>query len=143
MNKINKLYTRRDVLAMGAGLAAASALPGLSLAQAAAKPLLSRKIPKSGELLPVIGLGTAIIFDIADDAAQRAERTKVIRTLLGGGAKLIDTAPSYGSAEAVVGDLLANMKVRDQVFLATKVRSNNNEAFVKQMQASQQRLHTP
>jgi len=143
MNKINKLYTRRDVLAMGAGLAAASALPGLSLAQAAAKPLLSRKIPKSGEQLPVIGLGTAIIFDIADDAAQRAERTKVIRTLLGGGAKLIDTAPSYGSAEAVVGDLLANMKVRDQVFLATKVRSNNNEAFVKQMQASQQRLHTP
>ncbi|MGA0024475.1 MAG: aldo/keto reductase [Burkholderiales bacterium] len=143
MNKINKLYTRRDVLAMGAGLAAASALPGLSLAQAAAKPLLSRKIPKSGELLPVIGLGTAIIFDIADDAAQRAERTKVIRTLLGGGAKLIDTAPSYGSAEAVVGDLLANMKVRAQVFLATKVRSNNNEAFVKQMQASQQRLHTP
>jgi hypothetical protein len=72
MNKINNLYTRRAVLAMGAGLASAAALPGLSLAQTAAKPLLSRKIPKSGELLPVIGLGTAIIFDIDNDSGKPA-----------------------------------------------------------------------
>lgn len=143
MNKINKLYTRRDVLTMGAGFAAAATLPGLSLAQAAAKPLLSRKIPKSGELLPVIGLGTAIIFDIVDESTQRAERARVIRTLLGGGAKLIDTAPSYGSAESVVGDLLADLKVRDETFLATKVRANDNAAFTAQMKASQQRLRTP
>ena len=143
MNKINNLYTRRDMLAVGAGLTAAAVLPDLAWAQAAAKPPLSRPIPKTKELLPVIGLGTAIIFDIDDDAAQRAERSKVIRTLLGGGAKLIDTAPSYGSAEAVVGDLLADLKVRDQVFLATKVRSNSNEAFVAQMKTSQRRLRTP
>ncbi|MGE0557237.1 MAG: aldo/keto reductase [Burkholderiales bacterium] len=143
MNKIKYLNSHRDVLKLAAGLTAAAALPGLSWAQAAARPLLSRRIPKSGELLPVIGIGTAIVFDIDDDAAQRAERSKVIRTLLGGGARLIDTAPSYGSAEAVVGDLLAEMKVRDQVFLATKVRSNNNDAFIAQMKASQQRLRTP
>ncbi len=143
MNKINKLYTRREMLALGAGLTAAAALPNVSWAQAAAKPLLSRPIPKSKEMLPVIGLGTAIIFDIHDDAAQRAERAKVIRTFLAGGARLIDTAPSYGSAESVVGDLLADLKVRDQVFLATKVRSNDNAAFVTQMKASQQRLRTP
>ena len=141
MNKINRLYTRRAVLALGAGLAA-SALPGMSLAQSSAKPLLTRLIPKSKEPLPVIGLGTAIIFDIHDDAAQRAERTKVIHTLLDGGARLIDTAPSYGSAEPVVGDLLAAMKVRDRVFLATKVRSNNNDAFAAQMKQSQQRLRS-
>ncbi len=130
------------MLALGAGLTAAATLPGVSWAQAAAKPLLSRPIPKSKEMLPVIGLGTAIVFDIGSDAAQRAERSKVIHTMLNGGAKLIDTAPSYGTAESVVGDLLADMKVRDKAFIATKVRSNNNEAFVKQMQASQQRLHT-
>lgn len=93
-------------------------------------------------MLPVIGLGTAIIFDIRDDAAQRAERVKVIRTLLDGGASLVDTAPSYGSAEAVVGELLAGMKVRDRVFLATKVRANDNTGFAAQMQASQRRLHS-
>ena len=130
------------MLALGAVLAAGT-LPGLSWAQAAAKPLLSRPIPKSKELLPVIGLGTAIIFDIDDDQAKRAERTRVIDTLLAGGATLIDTAPSYGTAEPVVGDLLAAMKAREKVFLATKVRSNNNDAFVAQMKASQQRLRTP
>ncbi len=141
MNKINKLYTRREILALGAGLAA-GALPGMSLAQGSARSVLMRPIPKTKEMLPVIGLGTAIIFDIDDDAAQRADRTKVIHALLDGCARLIDTAPSYGSAEAVVGDLLAGMKVRDRVFLATKVRSNNNDALVAQMKASQRRLHS-
>jgi len=129
------------MLALGAGLAA-GAVPSLATAQASAKPLLARAIPKSKEMLPVIGLGTAIIFDIDSDVEKRAERSKVIHTLLAGGAKLIDTAPSYGTAEPVVGDLLVNMKVRDQVFLATKVRSNNNDTFVAQMQRSQQRLHS-
>jgi len=142
MNKINNLYTRREMLALAAGVAA-STLPGISLAQNTAQALLTRPIPKTKEALPVIGLGTAIIFDIHNDAAQRAERVKVINTLLAGGARLIDTAPSYGSAEAVVGDLLTEMKVRDKVFLATKVRSNDNSAFVAQMKESQQRLRTP
>lgn len=141
MNKINNLYTRREVLALGAGWAA-GALPGMTAAQGSAKPILARPIPGTKELLPVIGLGTAIIFDIHDDAAQRTERTKVIRTFLDGGARLIDTAPSYGSAESVVGDLLADMKMRDQVFLATKVRSNSNDAFIAQMKESQQRLRS-
>ena len=140
MNKINYLYTSRDVLAMGAGLAA-SALPGISAAQTA-KPPLTRAIPKSKEMLPVIGLGTAIIFDIGADTGKRAERSQVIRTLLDGGSRLIDTAPSYGTAEPVVGDLLAAMKVRDRVFLATKVRASNNETFVAQMKESQQRLQS-
>jgi aryl-alcohol dehydrogenase-like predicted oxidoreductase len=142
MFKINNLYTRREILTLGAGLAA-STLPGMALAQATAKPLITRAIPKTKEMLPVIGLGTAIIFDIHNDAAQRAERAKVINTFLAGGARLIDTAPSYGSAESVVGDLLAELKVRDQVFLATKVRSNDNNTFVAQMKESQQRLRSP
>ncbi|MCE2998430.1 MAG: aldo/keto reductase [Betaproteobacteria bacterium] len=134
--------TRRNLLRIGAGLGAAALAPQLA-AQAKPAPLLSRKIPKSGELLPVIGLGTAIIFDIGNDSEKRAERSAVIRTLLDGGAKMIDTAPSYGTAESVLGDLLAAAKLRDRVFLATKVRSNDNEAFVAQMKQSQQRLHSP
>lgn len=133
--------TRRDLLKLGAGLGALTIAPQLA-AQNKPAPLLNRKIPKSGELLPVIGLGTAIIFDIGNDLEKRAERTEVIRTLLDGGAKMIDTAPSYGTAESVVGDLLAAAKLRDRVFLATKVRSNDNEAFAAQMKQSQQRLHT-
>jgi aryl-alcohol dehydrogenase-like predicted oxidoreductase len=143
MHDSTRAYSRREALKLGAGLAAGALLPGLSVAQAASTPLITRPIPKSKELLPVIGLGTAIVFDIGDDAALRAERGKVLQTLFAGGAKLVDTAPSYGSAESVVGDLLADLKLRDRAFVATKVRSNDNAAFVAQMQASQQRLRTP
>lgn len=134
-------YSRRDMLAFGAGLSVSAI--GITYAQSATAPVLTRAIPRTGEKLPVIGLGTAIIFDIGGDAAQRAERTKVIHTMLDGGARMIDTAPSYGTAESVVGDLLAEMKVRDKVFIATKVRSNNNDAFAAQMKESQKRLRTP
>jgi aryl-alcohol dehydrogenase-like predicted oxidoreductase len=90
----------------------------------------------------VIGLGTAIIFDIGTDSPQRAERRAVIETLLQGGARLIDTAPSYGAAESVLGDLFADLKVRDKVFLATKVRAAGRDRAIAEMQQSQRRLRT-
>ncbi len=116
--------------------------PRLAPAQAATGQVLLRPIHRTKELLPVIGLGTAIVFDIGADAAKRAERTAVIQTLLDGGARLIDTAPSYGTAESVVGDLTNEMKVRDRIFVATKVRADNTEAFIAQMKASQKRLRS-
>ena len=139
-----RLFTRREALAMTAGLGAAAAL-GIAPAGAAAasgKPLLTRPIPRTGERLAVVGLGTAIVFDIGEDAAQRAERRAVIETLLQGGARLIDTAPSYGAAESVLGDLLADLKVRDKVFVATKVRAAGRDRAVAEMQQSQRRLRT-
>ena len=134
-------YTRREILKLGAGLGAAAAL-GIAPAHAQAKTVLQRKIPRSGEMLPVIGLGTAIVFNIGNDAAQRAERSKVIQTFLDGGGRLIDTAPSYGSAEAVLGDLLADMKVREETFIATKVRVAGRDRSITEQQQSQKRLKT-
>ena len=135
-----RLFSRREVLAMGAGLGAAAALR-MQSARAAA-PVLTRPIPRTGERLPVIGLGTAIIFDIADDVAKRAERRAVIQTMFEGGARLIDTAPSYGAAESVVGDLVSDLKVRDKLFLATKVRSAGRDASIAEFQQSLRRLRT-
>jgi len=135
-----RLFSRREVLALGAGFGAAAL--GIVPAGAADTPVLTRPIPRTGERLAVVGLGTAIIFDIGDDAARRAERRSVIQTLLESGARVIDTAPSYGTAESVVGDLLAEMKVRDKVFVATKVRAAGRERAVAEMQQSQRRLRT-
>lgn len=134
-------YTRRKILQLGAGLGTAAAL-GIAPARAQAKPLLARKIPRTGEMLPVIGMGTAIVFNIGNDAAQRAERSKVIQTFVDGGARLIDTAPSYGTAEAVLGDLLADTKLREKIFIATKVRVAGRDRSVAEQQQSQKRLKT-
>ena len=86
---------RRGTLAL---FGAASFVPGwkrCATAQNAAAPLLTRPIPRSGEAMPVTGLGTADVFDVGDDPV-RATRSAVIRSLTAAGGKLIDTAPSYG-----------------------------------------------
>ena len=144
MSVRHKAYSRREVLKLAAAAGAGLAMPAMPLF-AAGGPVLSRPIPKSREMLSVVGLGTAIIFDFdsASDAAKRGERRTVIRTLLDEGGRLIDTAPSYGRAEITLGDLLPEMGVRDRVFLATKVRATGSrDACIAEMQQSLKRLHT-
>jgi aryl-alcohol dehydrogenase-like predicted oxidoreductase len=102
----------------------------------AATALLTRRIPRSGEALPVIGLGTANSWDSADDQAAHAA---VVQTLIAGGGKLIDTAPSYGEAETTVGGVLGS---RSSVFLATKLESYDRRTGPGQLQASLRRLRT-
>ena len=143
MNDQRKGYSRRDVLKLAAAAGAGMVLPTPLFA--ASGPVLSRPVPRSREMLPVVGLGTAIIFDFdsSSDTAKRAERRTVIRTLLDEGGRLIDTAPSYGRAELTLGDLLPEMGVRDRVFLATKVRATGSrDACTAEMQESLKRLRT-
>jgi len=137
----SRTYTRREILEIAAAAGVAAALP-FRPARAAAAPVLTRPIPRTGERLPVVGLGTAIVFDIGDDAPKRAERRAVIQTMIDGGGRLIDTAPSYGTAETVLGDLLSSMAARDKVFLATKVRVTGGEDSIAEMQESLRRLRT-
>jgi aryl-alcohol dehydrogenase-like predicted oxidoreductase len=134
------LMRRRTLAAAGAAVLA-GALPYAS--RAADDPLRTRPIPHTGEALPVVGIGTAIIFDFESDPVKYAERREVIRTLVAGGGKLIDTAYAYGRAEDRVGDVVADLGVRDKLFLATKFsyRLNRAEATAS-MQASLRRLKT-
>ena len=105
------------------------------------RPLLTRKIPSSGESVPVIGLGTSGAFDVGDTPAERAEVEEVLKRFFAAGATLIDTAPSYGRAERVVGDLVAKLKPAKK-FLATKVSASGQKAGIQQMQNSFKALHT-
>ena len=116
-------------------------LPSLS-AQPAASPLLKRPIPRSGEPLPVIGLGTYIVLDVASSAPELVELKEVLTTFAAGGASVIDSSPMYGRAEAVVGDLAAATGLRDSLFLATKVWTSGREAGIRQMQDSLRLMRT-
>lgn len=107
---------------------------------AALEKVRTRSIPKTAEQLPIVGLGTWQGFDVGKDAAARAEREEVLRLLFDAGASLIDSSPMYGSAEGVVGDLLAKMKARDKAFLATKVWTWGEEAGIRQMDESFRRF---
>jgi aryl-alcohol dehydrogenase-like predicted oxidoreductase len=115
---MNKL-SRRSATAVCLGFAASLISPRLVQAEV---PLLRRQIPHgNGETLPVVGVGTVEVFDVGSSSQELAGPTAVVRALVDGGGSLIDTAPSYGEAETVIGDILAGTGLRPRVFLATKL----------------------
>ncbi len=116
------MLTRRATLKASVGAALSCVLPWRADAAAAAPRVLeTRAIPSSGEKLPVIGIGTSEVFNIGSDPVERGQRRQVLDAMITGGAKVIDTAPSYARAEAVVGELIDERKLREKFFIATKV----------------------
>ncbi|MCD0496282.1 aldo/keto reductase [Achromobacter sp. MY14] len=119
-------------------LGPAGAVQALSAKQA----MLKRSIPSTKEQIPVIGLGTADTFNTSpDDAAAMQPLAQVLDTFAKAGGTLIDTAPSYGQAEAVVGALLARQGDEgSRYFLATKIGARGHDAAMEQIRASQKYL---
>jgi len=89
------------------------------------QPLIQKKIPSSGESIPIIGIGTARRYEEIKTDAEKIPLRETIRQFEALGGKVIDSSPSYGTAEAVVGELVEGLKVRDSLFLATKVSLRN------------------
>ena len=98
---------------------------------------LTRAIPSTGEQLPVVGVGTWQTFDVGGDPAARAPLREVLKLLDG---NLIDSSPMYGTSESVAGDLIAELGLRDGLFVATKVWTNGRDAGMRQMETSFKRL---
>lgn len=137
-----RTLSRRTALALctGAGAGAFAGLP--SWARAAQVTPRTRPIPHSGEQLPVIGVGTAIVFDVGTSRQEEAGCSGVVRALVAHGGSIIDTAPSYGGAERVVGDILSATRLRPRVFLATKIEPESFSDPASGLRDSLQRLRT-
>ena len=145
-------FSRREILKLGLG---AGALAALSRANAFALPspwgygeqagaLIQRPIPSSGEKLPIVGIGTAVIYQNPKPEEIPPLRD-TLRTFPELGGRVVDTAPSYGRAESVVGDLLSELKNRDKYFIATKVSvrgGGDRAAATAQMENSFKALKT-
>lgn len=130
-------WTRRDTLKL---LLAGGA--SMFTAGVRAAPTIRRRIPSSNAELPIIGLGTYSTFDVGDDAAERAAVREVLRLFAEHGGAVLDSSPMYGTAEAVAGDMTADLTLRDRLFLATKVWTRGEAAGIEQMQTSFKRLRT-
>src|SRR5688572_7470132 len=87
--------------------------------------------------LPRIGLGTWQTFDVGSDAAQRAPLREVLKLLDG---NVVDSSPMYGSSESVAGDLIAELGMRNRLFIATKVWTSGRAEGIRQMETSFKRL---
>jgi diketogulonate reductase-like aldo/keto reductase len=104
------------------------------------KKIMTRRIPSTGEEIPAIGLGTWQVFDAGNDVAARAPLRTVIAEFAKAGGKLIDSSPMYGSAESVAGDLVSELGLRDQLFIATKVWTRGRAEGIAEMERSFKRL---
>ncbi len=130
---------RKTLTLLGAGLAMATTnIP----AHTATTTMIRRVIPKTGEQLPVIGLGTYSVFDVAPGAPEIAGLKEVLNIFIAGGGSLVDSSPMYGRAEATVGDLAAELKLHPLLFLATKVWTSGRQAGIRQMQDSLRLMRT-
>lgn len=134
------MATRRDVLTAAMLAATAAALRPLPAFASAASAIETRAIPSSGERIPVIGAGTSGSFQV--DAAGREPLKEVLRRFVAGGASVIDTSPNYSNAEDVLGDLLAELGLRDRIWLATKLAADDRAAGEAQFADSLRRLRT-
>ena len=101
--------------------------------------LIVRRIPSSGEEIPVIGLGISGPFEVGDSRSERAPLAEVLDGFFAAGARLIDTSPMYSSAERVLGELLT-AAMRQRAFLATKVWTRGERSGIEQMTHSAQLL---
>ena len=131
--------SRRRLL--GACLGASGALVARPLFAAPA-PLITRPIPSSGEAIPVIGLGSWITFNVGRDPEARAECAAVMRQFFGGGGRMVDSSPMYGSAQDVIGAAVQALEPA-RLFAADKVWIGDGARGPAQIETSRRLWRVP
>ncbi len=118
--------TRRDFMKTAGLAAAAASVPPMILAggsaHAQAADIVMKKIPRTGEAIPAVGLGTYLTFDLVP-GQPRDNIREVIRRFWEGGGRVIDTSPLYGTGEISVGDFATGMNINDRMFITNKIWS--------------------
>jgi aryl-alcohol dehydrogenase-like predicted oxidoreductase len=131
------MITRRRAVKLIGATTASVCLPiGSSRIFAAEGSPLMRAIPSTGEKLPVIGLGSAVTFDVPSSSPKAKDVAEVITRFAKHGGKVIDSSPSYGNAESLIGQIAGKSGLTDSLFIATKVRAKGKEAGITQIEQS-------
>ncbi len=126
---------RRKILK---SMLALGVLPALSMTNVAAeKAIIMKPVPRTGEQLPVIGLGTSRVFDVDVDETETSRRlSEVLSIFFAEGGQVIDSSPMYGLAEESLGQLLRLLEDDQKLFAATKVWTDGEQRGKSQMHQS-------
>lgn len=124
-------FTRRQIILSGAGLAAGAGLNPL-LAQA---PLKLTTIPSSGQQVPAIGIGCRN-YRGSLNSADMGVFTDTFATFHRLGGKVVDTSPNYGNSEEIIGHIMNELGIRDQLWVATKVDREDRASGITRMERS-------
>jgi diketogulonate reductase-like aldo/keto reductase len=128
--------SRRRLLAGASAATTLLALPAWTRASAPSDTSM-RPIPSTGQLIPVIGLGSWITFNVGQDPALLEQCTKVVSAFLESGGGMIDSSPMYGSSQNTIGHALARLEEANAVFSADKVWTSSGQDGPDQIAATQ------
>lgn len=136
---MNNLLSRRHALQlMGyAGLAAISQPVSPIFTN---QSMLKRPIPSSGEMLPAVGLGTWLQFDVGRSASERQALLNVLKRMADKGGRVIDSSPMYGRSQEVIGELATSLNIAEKFFYATKVWISGKQEGIDQMEDSMNKM---
>ena len=132
--------SRRELLKLAGYSGMAATLPFAHFLKQNKTMLKRRILSSADEMLPVVGLGTWIQFDVGKSEEDRQPLREVLKSMAEHGGKVIDSSPMYGNSEEVVGDLAAATGLADKFFYATKVWTNGEKEGIAQMQASLRKM---
>ena len=132
------IWTRRRALRTLATAGACAALRP-SLVRAQPRPILTRPIPSTGELLPAVGLGSWITFNVGDDPVARDACAEVVRNFVDAGGRMIDSSPMYGSSQDVIGYGLRKSALTGRIFSADKVWISSGAQGREQIERSRRK----
>src|SRR3989442_5038234 len=125
---------RRNWLKLTAALAFGGRMPP---GHAADSPkLLERSIPKTGEKIAAVGLGTWQVFDVAGDAAETAQARETLKTFVGLGGRVVDSSPMYGSSQSVTRQRAAQLRVESKLVVTTNVSTSGRGAAVRPVECT-------
>lgn len=120
-NPWNRSVGRRDAIKLGVVAGATAVFADCASANEQAATLIRRKIPSSGEELPVIGLGSAGTFNLMRSSPGYADAREVLRLFRQLGGSVIDTSPTYQRSEIFLGEVLHDLGITKDIFISTKV----------------------
>lgn len=102
--------------------------------------MLKRPIPSSGEMLPAVGLGTWLQFDVGRSASERQALLNVLKRMADKGGRVIDSSPMYGRSQEVIGELATSLNIAEKFFYATKVWISGKQEGIDQMEDSMNKM---
>lgn len=110
--------TRRKFLSHSAALAAATSIPAGALAQ---EGIQTRAIPRTGERLPLVGLGSPDFFYTTPEGGNNDPAKELIRTMYEIGGRMIDTPAFFRPDPPVLGPILQELGLQNELFLVGKI----------------------
>ena len=128
--------TRRELLARAGAAAAATFSAHPALEALAQQGIPQRPIPSTGEMLPVIGLGSSkVVAQVAENGAEPV--ANVLRALVAHGGKLVDTWPRNPQNDAAFGRVISLPELAGKLFVTTKIDQVGKDAGIRQFRDTQ------